>query len=72
MLTRCFGQPQTYEALTLTLESTIQITGTISELPAGKTAPDNHELSADWFSVVGKAPGGDDAFLNKVSEVSVT
>jgi len=65
-----FEQPQTFDALTLTLESSIQITGTINELPEGKTAVDNHELSADWFSVVGKAPGGDDAFLNKVSEVS--
>ncbi|GAA5939922.1 asparagine--tRNA ligase DED81 [Sporobolomyces koalae] len=59
---------QTYDALTLTLESTVQITGEINQLPEGKTAPDNHELSADWFKVVGKAPGGDEAFLNKVSE----
>ncbi|GAA5883557.1 hypothetical protein JCM3774_001739 [Rhodotorula dairenensis] len=59
---------QTYDALTLTLESTIQITGVINQLPEGKTAPDNHELTADWFAVVGKAPGGEEAFLNKVNE----
>ncbi|GAA5866373.1 hypothetical protein JCM8547_000757 [Rhodosporidiobolus lusitaniae] len=59
---------QTYDALTLTLESTVQITGVINQLPEGKTAPDSHELTADWFAVVGKAPGGDEAFLNKVNE----
>ncbi|GAA6061139.1 hypothetical protein JCM10212_001739 [Sporobolomyces blumeae] len=59
---------QTYDALTLTLESTIEITGEINQLPEGKTAPDSHELTADWFKVVGKAPGGDEAFLNKVNE----
>ncbi|GAA5983912.1 hypothetical protein JCM11641_006419 [Rhodosporidiobolus odoratus] len=59
---------QTYDALTLTLESTIQLTGVISELPEGKTAPGGHELTADWFKVVGKAPGGDEAFSNVVAE----
>jgi asparaginyl-tRNA synthetase len=62
-------QAQTFDALTLTLESTIQITGTIKALPPGKKAPDNHELSADWWAVVGKAPGGDDAISNMVSGV---
>ncbi|KAK4703526.1 asparaginyl-tRNA synthetase, partial [Phenoliferia sp. Uapishka_3] len=58
---------QTYDALTLTLESTIEITGVIAALPDGKTAPDGHELAADWWSVIGKAPGGDEAFLHQVS-----
>jgi len=59
---------QTYDALTLTLESSIEITGTINALPEGKKAPDNHELSADWWRVIGKAPGGDEAVTNKISE----
>lgn len=56
-----------YEALTLTLESTITIYGIISALPEGKSAPGNHELVADYFELVHRAPGGDDAITNKVS-----
>lgn len=61
---------QTYDALTLTLESTITVYGIINELPAGKTAPDNHELTVDYWECIGKAPGGDDAISNKVNENS--
>ncbi|KAF9438491.1 hypothetical protein BGZ76_007473 [Entomortierella beljakovae] len=61
---------QTYDALTLTLESTITVYGIINELPAGKTAPDNHELTVDYWECVGKAPGGDEAVSNKVTEGS--
>ncbi|CAI2180969.1 795_t:CDS:2 [Funneliformis geosporum] len=57
----------TYDALTLSLESTVTIYGVISELPAGKTAPDNHELLADYWEVIHNAPGGDDAFANKLN-----
>ncbi|KAI8459673.1 hypothetical protein BY996DRAFT_8527713, partial [Phakopsora pachyrhizi] len=61
---------QTYDALTLTNESTIQLTGKIVALPAGKSAPDGHELQADWWTVVGKAPGDSEAFNNQISEES--
>jgi len=40
-------------------------------LPAGKTAPDGHELTADWWAIIGKAPGGDEAISNLVTEVSL-
>lgn len=59
---------QTFDAMTLTLESTVEIRGTLKALPEGKSAPDNHELAADWWRCVGKAPGGDEAFTNKIAE----
>ncbi|CDH60342.1 asparaginyl-trna synthetase [Lichtheimia corymbifera JMRC:FSU:9682] len=57
----------TFDAITLTVESTITVHGVINELPEGKTAPGGHELVVDYWYVVGKAPGGDDAFNNKVT-----
>jgi asparaginyl-tRNA synthetase len=63
-------QAQTYDALTLTTESTVQQTGNILELPSGKSAPDGHELQVDWWTVVGKAPGDTEAFSNQISEES--
>ncbi|CAJ0744984.1 22220_t:CDS:10 [Entrophospora sp. SA101] len=48
-------------------ESTVTVYGVISELPEGKSAPDNHELNVDYWEVFHKAPGGDDAFTNKLN-----
>ena len=62
-------QAETYDALTLTLESTVELVGTLQALPEGKTAPGGHELSVDYWKVLGAAPGGEDAFTNRVNEV---
>ncbi|KAG0227667.1 hypothetical protein BGW41_003710 [Actinomortierella wolfii] len=61
---------QTYDFLTLTPESTITVYGVINALPEGKTAPDNHELTVDYWECVGKAPAGEEAMSNKVNENS--
>lgn len=61
---------QTYDALTLTVESTIRVYGTLKEVPEGKSAPDGHELEADYWEIIGKAPSGDDAFGTKLNTES--
>lgn len=63
------GQAQTYDALTLTLESTVELVGTVQPTPDGKTAPGGHELIVDFWRALGVAPGGDDAFTNRLNEV---
>ncbi|EWC44481.1 cytoplasmic asparagine--tRNA ligase [Drechslerella stenobrocha 248] len=52
---------KTLDALQLIEETAITIHGTIKELPEGKTAPGGHELTADYYTVVGRAPAGDEA-----------
>ncbi|EMC95586.1 hypothetical protein BAUCODRAFT_71238 [Baudoinia panamericana UAMH 10762] len=57
---------KTYDAVTLTRETSMMITGEMWQVPPGAHAPDNRELHADYFEIIGKAPGGEDAITNKV------
>lgn len=57
-----------YQTSQLSIETTIEIKGELKELPDGKSAPGGHELVADFYKVYSLAPGGADAFTNKVSE----
>jgi asparaginyl-tRNA synthetase len=59
----------TYDALTLTSESSVAVYGVLQAVPDGKSAYDGHELICDYWEVLGKAPGGDDAFTNKLNAV---
>lgn len=61
---------KTYDMQTLTRETTLMLVGSMYEVPPGAHAPDNRELHVDYFEVMGKAPGGDDAITNKVQEKS--
>lgn len=63
---------QTYEALTLSPESSICIYGQINKLPEGKTAPGGIELQADYWELIHGAPaGGVDNVLTVDSSVDV-
>ncbi|KJE91596.1 nars-prov protein [Capsaspora owczarzaki ATCC 30864] len=63
---------RTIEAVKLETESTVSVFGIIKELPEGKTAPDGHELAADYWELMGTAPaGGLDHAFNKESDPDV-
>lgn len=57
---------KTYDAITLTRETSMLITGEMWQVPPGAHAPDDRELHADYFETIGKAPGGEDAITNVV------
>ena len=59
---------KTLDALDLVTECTIEVTGTLKAVPEGKTAPGGHELSADWWKVIGKAPSGVDSYASMFNE----
>ncbi|KAF8341840.1 asparaginyl-tRNA synthetase [Amanita rubescens] len=65
------GKPaQTYEALTLTIETSVELVGSLQPVPEGKTAPGGHELVVDYWRVLGGAPGAEEAFTNRLNEKS--
>ncbi|KAJ7072740.1 asparaginyl-tRNA synthetase [Mycena amicta] len=61
---------QTYEALTLSIESTVELIGTLQAVPEGKTAPGGHELIVDYWRLVGGSPSGEESFSARVNEHS--
>ncbi|KAF2405254.1 asparaginyl-tRNA synthetase [Trichodelitschia bisporula] len=60
---------KTYDALTLTRETSIEIYGELYEVPPGAKASLNRELHADYFRIepIWKAAGGEDAITTRVA-----
>ena len=59
---------KTYDAKTLTLETSMEIWGEMWHVPPGQHAPDDRELHADYFEVIGKAAGDKEAISTRVAE----
>ena len=58
---------KTYDAMTLTLETSLSIHGEMRAVPPKQHAPNNRELHADFFTVIGRAPGDKEAITNRVN-----
>lgn len=58
---------RTIDALDLTVESTIELTGTVQKVKEGQSAPQGLEVVVDWWQIVGLAPSGDDAFEGRLT-----
>ncbi|KAI9568811.1 asparaginyl-tRNA synthetase [Boletus coccyginus] len=61
---------RTYDAVTLQLEASVELTGTLKVIPEGQKAPGGHELVVDYWKVLGAAPGAEEAFTNRLNEQS--
>lgn len=59
---------KTLDALDLVTETTIEVTGTLKAVPEGKSAPGGHELVADWWRLIGKAPTGPNSYASLFNE----
>uniref|UniRef100_A0A7M4F6Y6 Asparaginyl-tRNA synthetase 1 n=1 Tax=Crocodylus porosus TaxID=8502 RepID=A0A7M4F6Y6_CROPO len=63
---------QCYNGLILSTESSVAVYGMLNLVPEGKQAPGGHELSCDYWELIGLAPaGGADNLINEESEVDV-
>jgi asparaginyl-tRNA synthetase len=59
---------KSYDALTLTQETSMEIYGEMWQVPPKQHAPGDRELHADYFKVIGKAAGEAEAITTKVAK----
>lgn len=59
---------QSYDALTFALGTSLVVYGEMRRVPSGQTAPDGRELLVDYYQVIGRSPGDEDAITNRVSK----
>uniref|UniRef100_A0A4X1U5J5 Asparagine--tRNA ligase, cytoplasmic n=1 Tax=Sus scrofa TaxID=9823 RepID=A0A4X1U5J5_PIG len=63
---------QCYNGVVLSTESSVAVYGMLKLTPKGKQAPGGHELSCDFWELIGLAPaGGADNLINEESDVDV-
>lgn len=63
---------QCYNGVVLSTESSVAVYGILNLTPKGKQAPGGHELSCDFWELIGLAPaGGADNLINEESDVDV-
>uniref|UniRef100_A0A8C9H1U8 Asparagine--tRNA ligase, cytoplasmic n=1 Tax=Piliocolobus tephrosceles TaxID=591936 RepID=A0A8C9H1U8_9PRIM len=61
-----------YNGVLLSTESSVAVYGMLNLTPKGKQAPGGHELSCDFWELIGLAPaGGADNLINEESDVDV-
>ncbi|KAL8759884.1 MAG: hypothetical protein Q9199_000449 [Rusavskia elegans] len=58
---------KTYDAMTMTLETSLEIYGEMWEVPPRQHAPDDRELHADYYEVIGKAAGDKEAITTRAA-----
>ncbi|OCF61780.1 asparagine-tRNA ligase [Kwoniella mangroviensis CBS 10435] len=59
---------KTLDALDLTTESTVELVGTVEKVKEGQKAPGGVELMVDYWKIIGRAPGGIDAFEGRLQQ----
>ncbi|KAK4693434.1 asparaginyl-tRNA synthetase, partial [Lecanoromycetidae sp. Uapishka_2] len=59
---------KTYDAVTLTQETSMEIYGEMWEVPPKQHAPDDRELHADYYEIIGKAAGDKEAITTVVAQ----